>query len=102
MNGNFFDYICIPVGEADNYESNTSLAVPLKNCQCDGNQFFGMPDIDFSLNVDQYQTKFYYDLEPNEYEMTPKIDKELRTAKCALGLWNLVDRDGESSDEVKD
>ena len=34
--------------------------------------------------------------------MAPKIDIELHTAKCALGLWNLVDRDGESSDEVKD
>ena len=52
MNTNFFNYICIPVGVGDNKAKDTSFAVPLKNCQCDGNEFYGMPEIDFSLNVD--------------------------------------------------
>ena len=38
-----------------------------------------MPDISFALNVDQYETKFAYSLNPNQYELRPKIDPDLRT-----------------------
>ena len=58
-----------------------------------------MPEIDFALNVDQYETKFSYSLQPTEYEMAPKVDLELRTAKCALGLWNLVDKNSAETND---
>ena len=58
-----------------------------------------MPVIDFSLNVDQYETRWAYRLEPAQYEMAPKIDAELRTVKCALGLWNLADKHGGEEDQ---
>ena len=61
-----------------------------------------MPEIDFSLNVDQYETKFSYSLKANEYELAPKVDAELHTAKCALGLWNLQDKHGEMRAEADD
>ena len=63
--------------------------MPLKNCQCEGFDFYGMPNIDFSLSVDQYKTGYAYKLTPGEYEMVPKVDANLRAAKCDLGLWNL-------------
>lgn len=28
-------------------------------------------------------------MEPEQFEMLPKVDTKLRTAECALGLWNL-------------
>jgi len=48
-----------------------------------------MPDIEFSLNVDQYKTAYGYPFTPNEFENVPKVDVNIRNAKCALGLWNL-------------
>ncbi len=48
-----------------------------------------MPDIDFSLTVDTYKTKFAYSLAPWDFEMLPKINDELRSSKCNLGIWNL-------------
>ena len=65
METNFFNYICSDVGEDGNTKSSTSLANPLKTCQCDGDLYYGMPDIAFSLNVDQYETKFAYRLSPD-------------------------------------
>ncbi len=48
-----------------------------------------MPTIDFLLTVDTYETKFAYSLSPEEFEMLPKINTNLRESKCNLGLWNL-------------
>ena len=48
-----------------------------------------MPNIDFSLTVDTYKTKFAYSLAPTDFEMLPKINNELRSSKCNLGIWNL-------------
>lgn len=66
------------------------MAVPLINCECLGNQYYGMPDIDFILSVDQYKTGYSYNMEPSEYEMSPKISDGLRGETCNLGLWNVV------------
>ena len=60
MDENFFDYLCTNPGSKDNYKSLTSYAVPLKQCQCEGYNFYGMPDIEFSLSVDQYKTTYAY------------------------------------------
>lgn len=32
----------------------------------------------------------YYNFNPADYEMFPKIDPVLRTPICGLGLWNLA------------
>ena len=88
MNENFFDYICGgPLATGSTPLS--AQAVPLKYCQCEGLDFYGMPEIEFMLSVDQYSTDYTYLLKPVEFEMVPKIDTDLRTAKCDLGLFNL-------------
>lgn len=69
------------------------------NCQCEGFNFFGMPDIDFSLSVDQYTTNYAYTMGPAEFEMVPKVDTNLRASKCDLGLFNL---DAITTDEGED
>ena len=89
MDTNFFDWLCIDVGVDDNDADKTSTAIPLKNCQCDGLNYYGMPNIDYSLMVDQYETDYSYTMAPIQFEMAPKIDTSLRVSKCALGLWNL-------------
>mgnify|MGYP000259307548 CR=1 FL=1 len=58
-----------------------------------------MPDISFSLSVDQYKTSYAYELNPVEYMMTPKVDNNVRAAMCDLGLFNL---DAIETDETDD
>lgn len=62
-----------------------------------------MPDISFSLSVDQYKTAYAYELDPNEYEMSPKVDDNLRVAMCDLGLFNLDALEtGETDDDTNE
>ena len=74
MDSNFFKYICVDPGTEYNLKDSTSVAVPLKNCQCDGYDYYGMPAIDFLLSVDQYETKYSYRMNPIDFEMIPKVD----------------------------
>ena len=89
MEENFFSYLCVQPGDDDNNISQTSNAVPLKNCQCNGNNYYGMPNIEFSLQLGQYDTQYSYMLEPYQFEMLPKVDQNIRSTMCNLGLWNL-------------
>ena len=59
-----------------------------------------MPTVEFLLSVDNYETNFAYQLEPKDFEMLPKIDLDLRTSRCALGLWNLNENRDETSNDV--
>ena len=45
MDENLFGYLCTDPGTGENKKSLTSYAVPLKQCQCEGYNFYGMPDI---------------------------------------------------------
>ena len=45
MQENFFQYLCVSPNEDSNNATLTSIAVPLKNCQCNGNNYYGMPEI---------------------------------------------------------
>lgn len=92
----------MPANERDNSANKTSLVTPLQNCQCEGLNFYGMPKIEFLLAVDKYQTNFAYSLEPQDFEMLPKIDLDLRTSRCALGLWNLNENRDETSGDVNE
>ena len=74
LDKNFFSYLCVSPGTEYNKRSSTSVAVPLKNCQCDGFNYEGMPAIDFLLGVDQYETKYSYRMNPIDFEMIPKVD----------------------------
>jgi hypothetical protein len=76
MEDKFFNYLCIAPGAQNNNAKSTSIAVPLANCMCDGFRFYGMPEIDFVLTVDQYETGYSYKLSPSEYEMSAKVDIE--------------------------
>ena len=55
MHENFFMQICQP-GSAD----EMSLDKRLMTCQCNGLDFYGMPELSFVLKVDQYPTDFMY------------------------------------------
>ena len=93
MDTNFFSWLCVDGSGkfiVDDDDFNASLAVPLIGCECDGSIYYGMPEIDFILSVDQYKTGYSYTLGPAEYEMTPRIVDELRGEMCNLGLWNVV------------
>ena len=52
MDENFFSELCIDPSDEGNALADTSEVVPLLNCQCDGYNFYGMPDIEFGLTVD--------------------------------------------------
>lgn len=58
-------------------------------CECDKGNFHGMPDFSFALAVDSYQTKFYYSMTPEDYEMAPVSKASSRFIGCYLGFWNL-------------
>ena len=47
-----------------------------------------MPSISFQLSIDQYDTKYSYNIEPADFEMYPKVNSQTRVEACALGLWN--------------
>lgn len=64
----------------------------MKNCQCNGNDYYGMPNIQFELQLGQYETQYAYQLMPYEFEMIPKVDENIRSTMCYLGLWNLQDK----------
>ena len=94
MQENFFQYLCNELGDNDEYfnvtiANYTSHAAPLQNCQCDGKDYFGMPDVEFGIQIDQYETKYVYLMPPSAYMTLPKVDPNLRVAKCSLGFWNL-------------
>lgn len=52
MDENFFKYICETSGSEYNRIVRTSTAVPLATCECNGNIYYGMPTIEFTLDVD--------------------------------------------------
>lgn len=68
---NFIKWLCT---EPDRLE--VGVAVPLYSCQCTGNNYHGMPDIDFVLNVDMYETGYSYGMNPAQYEMSPTVNME--------------------------
>ena len=96
MDENFFQYLCESpdnrhVLDGYNLQGNmTSYAAPLASCSCDQQNFFGMPLIGFGLQIDQYVTKYVYDMTPSMYMTLPKIDPVLKASRCSLGLWNLM------------
>ena len=48
-----------------------------------------MPDLSFSLYVDEYSTFRSYELHPMDYEMFPKVNEKLEIAFCELGVWSM-------------
>jgi len=102
MDNNFFYYLCVPADVDGNKAALTSEAVPLKNCQCNGNDYNGMPDIEFSLQLGEYETDYSYQMKPNEFEMLPKVDESIRNTMCNLGLWNLENKNKVSSSVNRD
>ena len=67
----------------------SSYAAPMQSCQCSGENYFGLPNIEFGLLIDQYETHYAYKMSPLRYMTLPKVDPYLRVSKCQLGLWNL-------------
>eukprot|EP00354_Favella_ehrenbergii_P004465 CAMPEP_0170451608 /NCGR_PEP_ID=MMETSP0123-20130129/789_1 /TAXON_ID=182087 /ORGANISM="Favella ehrenbergii, Strain Fehren 1" /LENGTH=129 /DNA_ID=CAMNT_0010713349 /DNA_START=549 /DNA_END=938 /DNA_ORIENTATION=- len=55
MDENFFRYLCYDnkmQGDFKLIGNYTSFAAPMKSCQCDGENFYGMPSIEFGLQID--------------------------------------------------
>ena len=65
--------------------------MPLKNCQCNGDLYYGMPNIEYSLQLGEYETTYAYMMGPENFEMLPRVDVNIRGTMCNLGLWNLQD-----------
>ena len=78
MTDNFFQYICKEPGTLGNPESYSSYIVPLKTCRCIGTDFFGMPDIQFVLNVNGYDIDYFYEMKPFNYELFPRVNNIFR------------------------
>ena len=92
MDENFFQYLCPVTQFYKHFNSDgnfTSLAAPMKSCECNGLNYYGMPAIGFGLKVAQYETNLAYRMEPKMFMCLPRIDPTLKTSMCALGLWNL-------------
>lgn len=57
MDDNFFQYLCKEELFSVDFDDkvvgeNTSLAAPMKQCQCEGMDYYGMPSIGFGLQID--------------------------------------------------
>ena len=89
MQENFFKYLCINAGTPGNASSLTSLLVPMKACECEGSNYFGMPSLQFMLTVDKYDVAYSYNLEAENFELFPKVNTAMRLPQCSLTLWNL-------------
>merc|ERR1719246_61588 len=61
----------------------------MKDCGCDGLNYYGMPYVGFGLKIDQYETNHVYLMKPSMYMTLPRVDPSLRVSRCSLGLWNL-------------
>ena len=44
----------------------------MEACDCEGSNFYGMPEIEFSLVADGYDTNRFYEMKPESYELFPK------------------------------
>ena len=48
-----------------------------------------MPEVQFELGTNGYDTSYYYLMKPVDFELYPKIDKLLQEEYCNLGFWSL-------------
>lgn len=60
MNTTFFNYIC----DVPNQEDYLFNIIPLDRCQCTGSNYYGMPSLQFNIEVLNYQVNFMYNFEP--------------------------------------
>ena len=72
MNHTFFNYLCSEditpfLAHKTDYVQHTA------DCYCDGTNFYGMPNIDFGLYLDEYATRWEYRFKPSEFELFPEI-----------------------------
>ena len=100
MDSVFFKQICSKAETAGKiYE--TSIFLHLEACECVGTNFGGMPDIDFELLTNGYNTDSYYAMDPLDYELYPKIDSLVAEEYCNNGFWNLHDSFPENTSKLK-
>ena len=92
---NFFKWICNTSSEtgADALLDPTQTYLDLKECECKGHDYSGMPTLDLLVNRTQasrdQDDNFYYSFPPSQFELFPKVNPVLRTTFCDLGIWNL-------------
>lgn len=95
MEDNFFVWICNIVSNFNATESKyldvSQSYLALQECQCKGQDYFGMPAIQLYFNPDESSDEkaVFYFMPPNQFELFPKVNKLLRTTFCNLALWNL-------------
>ena len=64
MNDNFLQWICTDPDTHGNWANTTSLITPLYTCQCEGSNFYGMPELDLHLIINGYPIDYAYVLKP--------------------------------------
>ena len=82
----FIDQICL---DAAHEVRTGDYIFSLHQCKCNGNDYYGMPDLEFALSTNGYDTSRYYDMTASSYELYPKINWKTKQQYCNLGLWNL-------------
>ena len=100
MHNNFFRWICVSIFNAnqtatayDNVASKSQAYMPLQDCECTGHDYYGMPTFYMLSNKTKASgdtdSNIYYELDPSQFELFPKVNAILRTTFCNLGLYNL-------------
>lgn len=66
------------------------------SCQCQGNNYYGMPSIQFGFSLNGTRVTVpgeddyaFFNLEAGEFELFPKVSQSLRNIYCNLGFWNI-------------
>jgi len=87
LDDSFFHQLC-PFNVTSFGQTSQDSIIDSYKCACEGNNYYGMPDIDFALYIDEYRTGAAYSLQPADFEMYPKVSTESESY-CQLGLWSL-------------
>ena len=93
---NFIDWVCQEPGTIGNPKTMTSLITPLYSCQCEGTNYYGMPEISLDLVINGYPVNYAYKMSPADYELFPSVNYANRVPQCALSIWN----NGDTKDYV--
>lgn len=100
MKSNFFDWVCAPSDPVGNPANSTSIVTPLMTCQCNGNNYQGMPELQMILSSASKDRlsgpRDMYAMQPYNYEMFPKVQQSTKVTMCDLGLWANTDNVGVS------
>lgn len=80
----FFDDLC---------ELNTAKAqfIPVQECGCSGENYFGIPSMQFKTHFNDEETGFMYNMLADDLMLYPTVSPTLRITVCALAVNSLAE-----------